>query len=71
MSQEDNLNKINGNKDLYDRLCTWMTLNRKTKTNYWPRPKPRTSWTTEEEKDFSLDEAMEIMYAIRETCEEN
>mgnify|MGYP003637945550 FL=1 len=20
----DNLNKINGNKDLYDRVCTWM-----------------------------------------------
>jgi len=61
----DNLNKINGNKDLYDRLSTWMA----------DMEDPE-SVTEDDEvvsleafRNYMLDEAMQIMYDIYQTCE--
>tara|TARA_R110000824_G_scaffold343111_1_gene529678 strand:- start:31 stop:231 length:201 start_codon:yes stop_codon:yes gene_type:complete len=63
----DNLNKINGNKDLYDRMCTWMA-----------DIEDPESVTDDEEvvnleafRNYMLDEAFSIMYDIYQTCEEN
>ena len=63
----DNLNKINGNKDLYDRVSTWMADIEDPES------------VTEDDEvvsklDFDLymlDEAFSIMYDIYQTCEEN
>ena len=63
----DNLNKINGNKDLYDRVSDWMA----------DMDDPAS--LTDDEKTVSLeyfqtymlDQAMQIMYDIYQTCEEN
>lgn len=70
MKQEtlrDNLNKINGNKNLYDRICGWMA------------DMDDPSNLTEDEKvvskedfdEYMLDEAFSIMYDIYQTCEES
>ena len=63
----DNLNKINGSKDLYDRVSTWMADIEDPES------------VTEDDEvvsklDFDLymlDEAFSIMYDIYQTCEEN
>jgi len=62
----DNHNKINGNKDLYDRMCTWMAdiEDPESVTDPWVG-------TLEAFRNYMLDEAMEIMYDIYQTCEEN
>ena len=63
----DNLNKINGNKDLYDRVSTWMA----------DMEDPESVTDDDEvvsKLDFDLymlDEAFSIMYDIYQTCEEN
>ena len=61
------LNKINGNKDLYDRMCTWMA-----------DIEDPASVTEDDEvvtlevfKNYMLDEAFSIMYDIYHTSEEN
>jgi len=68
MKQEklrDNLNKINGNKDLYDRVIGWMAD--------MDDPSTLTDdgrFVSKEDFDeFMLDEAMQIMYDIYHSCE--
>jgi len=59
--------KINGNKDLYDRVIGWMA------------DMDDPSNITDDEKfvskeyfqTYMLDQAMQIMYDIYQTCEEN
>tara|TARA_Y100000310_G_scaffold342559_1_gene446309 strand:- start:668 stop:880 length:213 start_codon:yes stop_codon:yes gene_type:complete len=70
MKQEtlrDNHNKINGNKDLYDRVIGWMAD--------MDDPSNLTDdemFVSKEDFDeYMLDEAMQIMYDIYQTCEEN
>jgi hypothetical protein len=64
----DNLNKINGNKDLYDRVSTWMA----DIEDHDPQPESDEEVVTFEAfRNYMLDEAMEIMYDIYQTCEEN
>ena len=62
----DNLNKINGSKDLYDRMCTWMAD--------IEDPESVTEddevVTLEAFRNYMLDEAMEIMYDIYQTCDQ-
>ena len=63
----DNLNKINGNKDLYDRLCTWMA----DIEDHDPQPEADEVTNLDSFINDMLDQAMEIMYDIYQTCEEN
>ncbi len=56
----DNLNKINGDKDLYDRICGWMA----EMDDMQEEP---TAWETGSGK-YMLDQAMQIMYDIYQTC---
>jgi hypothetical protein len=65
----DNLNKINGNKDLYDRICVWMA-NQEDMTELM-EDYPNTIRTTEEAKDFLLEDAMDIMNLIYQTCNDD
>ena len=53
----DNLNKINGNKDLYDRICGWMAEIEDPES------------VTDDEEAVTL--AMQIMYDIYQTCNDN
>ena len=64
----DNLNKINGNKDLYDRLCTWMAdiEDPESVTEDDEEPVSKLDFDL-----YMLDEAFSIMYDIYQTCEEN
>jgi len=63
----DNNNKINDNKDLYDRVIGWMAD--------MDDPSNLTDdemFVSKEDFDeYMLDEAMQIMYDIYQTCEEN
>tara|TARA_Y100000296_G_C5084892_1_gene211903 strand:+ start:28 stop:240 length:213 start_codon:yes stop_codon:yes gene_type:complete len=63
----DNHNKINDNKDLYDRVIGWMAD--------MDDPSNLTDdemFVSKEDFDeYMLDEAMQIMYDIYQTCEEN
>ena len=69
----DNHNKINGNKDLYERLCTWMADIDDFKADI----EDPESVTEDDEVvnleafNYMLDEAFSIMYDIYQTCEEN
>ena len=64
----DNLNKINGNKDLYDRICTWMAdiEDPESVTEDDEEPVSKLDFDL-----YMLDEAFSIMYDIYQTCEEN
>ena len=62
----DNLNKINGNKDLYDRVCTWMA--NQDDIEVLMEEYPISFRTTEEAKDFLLEDAFDIMYNIYQAC---
>ena len=56
----DNLNKINGNKDLYDRVSTWMADIEDPES------------VTEDDEVVTLEVFKNyIMYDIYQTCEEN
>jgi len=61
----DNLNKINGDKDLYDRLSVWMadyedpTLVMEDK-----------EMTLSEAERFLYHQAFDVMYDIYQTCTE-
>ena len=65
----DNLNKINGNKDLYDRVCTWMA--NQDDIEVLMEEYPISFRTTEEAKNFLLEDAFDIMYNIYQTCNDN
>lgn len=64
----DNHNKINGNKDLYDRICTWMAdiEDPESVTEDDEEPVSKLDFDL-----YMLDEAFSIMYDIYQTCEEN
>ena len=53
----DNLNKINGNKDLYDRICGWMAEMDDM------QEEPRFG----KQAASMLDQAMQLMYDIYQT----
>lgn len=63
----DNLNKINGNKDLYDRLSTWMA----DIEDPGSVTEDDEVVTLEVFKNYMLDEAFSIMYDIYQTCEKD
>ena len=56
----DNLNKINGNKDLYDRICIWMADYEDVEGRDRPMSK----------LEF-LEEAMTLFYDIYQTCNDD
>ena len=58
------INKINGSKDLYDRMCLWMQ-EMEGVTAGTPSPDP---YTTRGAK--MAEEAMLLMYDIYKTCQE-
>ena len=60
----DNHNKINGNKDLYERLCTWMADIEDLVAD------EDEVETLEAFRNYMLDEAMQIMYDIYQTCDQ-
>ena len=58
----DNLNKINGNKDLYDRMCAWMA------------DMDDVEFGTPSKEPYAVrasalaEEAMTLFYDIYQTC---
>jgi len=62
----DNLNKINGDKDLYDRICVWMANQDNIEELMFEYP--NTIRTTEEARAFLLEDAFDIMWQIYQTC---
>lgn len=54
----DNLNKINGNKDLYDRMCVWMAD--------WDDVEAPDPWGRS--ASAMAEEAMTLFYDIYQTC---
>jgi len=62
----DNNNKINGNKDLYDRVIGWMA-DMDDPSNITDDEK---FVSKEDYTEYMLDQAMQIMYDIYQTCEE-
>ena len=65
MSTDTN-NKINGNKDLYDRICGWMA----DKDDPESVTDDEEACTKEDYTEYMLDQAMEIMYDIYHSCED-
>ncbi len=62
----DNNNKINGNKDLYDRMVGWMADMDDPSLTDDEKPVSKLDFDL-----YMLDEAFSIMYDIYQTCEEN
>ena len=64
----DNLNKINGNKDLYDRVCTWMAAMDEVHAGA-PSKDPRDVYQRYINKAANLaEEAFTLFYDIYQTC---
>tara|TARA_R100000951_G_scaffold9740_1_gene8502 strand:- start:234 stop:422 length:189 start_codon:yes stop_codon:yes gene_type:complete len=61
----DNLNKINGNKDLYDRMCAWMADMDEVQEGV-PSKDPYTVQATN-----LAEEAFTLFYDIYQTCNDN
>ena len=61
----DNLNKINGNKDLYDRICVWMA-DMDEVTSGTPHKEPYTVRAAD-----LAEEAHTLFYDIYQTCNDD
>tara|TARA_R100000093_G_scaffold24459_1_gene13766 strand:+ start:118 stop:348 length:231 start_codon:yes stop_codon:yes gene_type:complete len=64
----DNLKKINGNKDLYDRMCSWLADC--CDTTMLMEAYPETLSTQDEVNAFLMDEANDIFNDIYILCQE-
>jgi hypothetical protein len=59
----DNLNKINGDKNLYDRICVWMADYEDPDARDEDRPMNKL-----EADAYLLEEAMTLFHDIYQTC---